>query len=205
MAVMKLIKGYILGTGIAFHENSPSADTITDSGNGFVESGFSAADSITVSGSSNNDGTYLIDTVVDGTITLDSGDDLTDEAAGAGVTIKTAEVTISPREGYLAPQERKRTTLRTLNNKIFLYEWADSDNLRRWEIILNNISESDKSTIETWWQDMDWVNFWPDTINYGSTYHRVRILNETHPFNMQYPSWENIFEGTLLIREISIS
>ena len=204
MAVMKLIKGYILGTGIAFHENAPSADTITDTGNAFLDAGFSAADEITVSGSSNNDGTYTIDTVVAGTITLDSGDDLADEAAGAGVTIKTTEVTISPREGYLTPQERKRTILRTGNNKIFMYEWADSSNLRRWEITLNNISESDKSTIETWWEDMDWVNFWPDTVNYGSTYHRVRILNETDPFNMQYPFWEDTFEGTLLLREISI-
>jgi len=83
-------KAYIQGTGIAFNENTPSADTITDTGSGFAVAGFEAGDHITVSGSASNDGTYLIGSIVAGTITLDAADDLADEAAGATVTIVEA-------------------------------------------------------------------------------------------------------------------
>jgi len=72
---------------IAFVENTASADTITDSANGFLTAGFQPGDQITVSGSASNDGTYVIDTVVAGTITLKSREDLTTEAAGATVKI----------------------------------------------------------------------------------------------------------------------
>lgn len=74
---------------IAFNENTPSNDTITDSGNAFLTSGFQAGDSINVAGSTSNNGNYTIKTVVAGTITLNAADDLVAEVAGASVTIKT--------------------------------------------------------------------------------------------------------------------
>lgn len=80
-------------TTIAFAENTPEADTITDSGNGFLIAGFQPGDQITVSGSASNDGTYVVGTVVAGTITLLAREDLTVEAAGATVTL-TASKTV---------------------------------------------------------------------------------------------------------------
>lgn len=74
-------------TTIAFNENTESADTITDSANGFLIAGFQAGDQITVSGSTSNDGTYTVGSVVAGTITLLGRNDLTTEAAGATVKI----------------------------------------------------------------------------------------------------------------------
>jgi hypothetical protein len=74
-------------TTIAFVEGGASADTITDSGNLFLVSGFQPGDQITVSGSASNDGTYVIKTVTAGTITLIDANDLTDESAGATVKI----------------------------------------------------------------------------------------------------------------------
>ena len=77
---------------IAFNENanpvtgSPN-DTITDSANGFLVAGFQPGDSITVSGSASNDGTYVIESVTAGTITLLAKDDLVTEIAGAVVKI----------------------------------------------------------------------------------------------------------------------
>ena len=78
---------------IAFNENTASADTITDSGNGFVVAGFQAGDTITVAGSASNDGTYTIGSVVAGTITLIAANDLAAELAGATVTL-TAPKTV---------------------------------------------------------------------------------------------------------------
>ena len=72
---------------IAFVENDADADTITDSGNGFLIAGFQAGDQITVSGSTSNDGTYTVASVTAGTITLLARNDLTTEAAGATVKI----------------------------------------------------------------------------------------------------------------------
>lgn len=72
---------------IAFNENDASADTITDSASGFLTAGFQPGDQITVSGSVSNDGTYVVDTVTAGTITLRGPGDLTTEAAGAVVKI----------------------------------------------------------------------------------------------------------------------
>jgi len=72
---------------IAFVENDASSDTITDTANGFLVAGFQPGDTITVSGSASNDGTYTVATVAAGTITLLSKNDLTDEAAAATVKI----------------------------------------------------------------------------------------------------------------------
>ena len=83
-------KARIQAITLAFNDNDPSADTITDSGNAFVSSGFEVGDHITVSGSTSNDGTYLIGAVAAGTITLDAADTLTDEVAGDNVTIVEA-------------------------------------------------------------------------------------------------------------------
>lgn len=82
------IGGYIQTTTIAFVDSNP--DTITDSGNGFLLAGFIAGDKITVSGSTSNNSTFTIATVVAGTITLSGGDSLTAESAGDLVQIITA-------------------------------------------------------------------------------------------------------------------
>jgi hypothetical protein len=79
---------YIKSDKIAFVDSDP--DTITLSEGSFVDHQFLDGDVITVvSTSGTNDGDYTIDdTVIDGTITLASGDSLTAEtAATAGVVI----------------------------------------------------------------------------------------------------------------------
>jgi hypothetical protein len=88
-------KATISGTGIAFVDGGGGADTITDTGNGFIAAGFDEGDLITINGSTNNDGEQTIVSVVAGTITLATGT-LTAEAAGASVTI-AAEVQLVTR------------------------------------------------------------------------------------------------------------
>jgi len=77
----------ITASTISFTHNAESADTISDSGNGFVTAGFVEGDKITITGDSENNGDYTIDSVVAGTITLISTDTLTTEIAGDSVTI----------------------------------------------------------------------------------------------------------------------
>ena len=86
----------IQGTGIAFVDANGGADTITDTGNGFIAAGFQAGHKITVSGSTTSDGDYTIVSVVAGTITLATGSLPGNEAAGDVVTI-SAQVQLVPR------------------------------------------------------------------------------------------------------------
>jgi hypothetical protein len=89
--VLTLTLANLTDTTIAFHENTPSADTITDSKNRFIMTGFKAGMIITIDNSNGNDGDYTIDTVTPGTITLVGGDDLANEGVGANVTLKLKE------------------------------------------------------------------------------------------------------------------
>lgn len=72
---------------IAFNDNSPAADTITDSASGFIAAGFSSGDKFSVAGSTSNDASYTIDTLTAGVITLIATDALTDEVAGNLITL----------------------------------------------------------------------------------------------------------------------
>lgn len=77
---------YYRNTTLAFVDSGP--DTITDTSSGFVFRGIKAGDKIRVTGSGANNGTFTVANVIAGTITLDAGDALTAEAAGAEVTIQ---------------------------------------------------------------------------------------------------------------------
>lgn len=61
------------GTTIAFVDGGAGADTITDSADGFVTAGFEVGDTITVAGSTSNDGDYTLVDVAAGTLTLATG------------------------------------------------------------------------------------------------------------------------------------
>lgn len=76
----------LTATTIAFAENTPSADSITDSGSAFVTSGFEAGQQITTT-STTNPGPFKIDVAAAGTLTLISTDDVTAEGAGSSITI----------------------------------------------------------------------------------------------------------------------
>lgn len=99
----------IRGTGIAFNENTASADTITDSNSGFLIQGFEAGMAITVAGSSSNDGSYTIGSVTAGTITLIAANDLATEASGATVTITSGGLTIPDGIAVVVKANRSNT------------------------------------------------------------------------------------------------
>jgi len=83
------LSGYYVASTIAFNNNGDDADTITDSAVSFLSMGFQAGDKLTVAGSTSNDGTYEIATVVAGTITIIKNSVLTTEVAGDSVTLDT--------------------------------------------------------------------------------------------------------------------
>jgi hypothetical protein len=94
---------------IAFNDANP--DTITDSANGFGS--FASGMQVLVSGSTSNDGTYTVQTAAAGTLTLQSADNLTAEAAGESVTVTAIN--------YAVPSDWARTfALMDVDNSTFL-------------------------------------------------------------------------------------
>ncbi len=89
-------------TTIAFVAGSPA--TITDSASGFLTNGFLGDpwEGLIVYGSlndndTNNNGSYTLDSVVAGVITLDSSDTLYDEVAGPQITLMGNQPSIPPQ------------------------------------------------------------------------------------------------------------
>lgn len=75
-------------TDISFSNANP--DTITTAAGNFITSGFVAGERITISGSASNNGTFTIASLTATVITLISTDTLTNESAGASVTLTPA-------------------------------------------------------------------------------------------------------------------
>ena len=88
----EILPSYAAST-ISFVEGDPSAtgashnDRIVDTGKNFVEQGFKVNQTITVSGTSSNNGDYLIVDVTDDTILVSPSDDLAAESAGSSFTL----------------------------------------------------------------------------------------------------------------------
>lgn len=78
----------IKGATLACAEGGASPDTITDSGSGFVLKGFDASHGVAIAGSgAGNDGFYGLQTVIAGTLTLDTAEDIVAESANASLIV----------------------------------------------------------------------------------------------------------------------
>lgn len=82
-----IYSAHITASTIAIVENDPAADTITDSGNGFITAGFANDMSLIIEGSAADDGAYHCETAAAGVLTLNTHNDVTGEAAGSAITI----------------------------------------------------------------------------------------------------------------------
>ena len=90
------VKGAIIGAGLTFVDGDAGADTITDSGNGFVAAGFAPGDKLFVQGATTaaNDSALTgqrIVSVAVGTLTIATGLVNTGEAGAAGTVVAVAK------------------------------------------------------------------------------------------------------------------
>lgn len=91
-----IVKGAVIGTGLAFVDGGASADTITDSGNGFVTNLFAPGDKLFVKGATTaGNNTQItgqrIVSVAAGTLTIATGLVATAEAGVAGTVVACAK------------------------------------------------------------------------------------------------------------------
>lgn len=128
------LKAKQIAATIAFVDNSPDAPTITDSGSGFEQAGFQVGDQLTVSGSASNDGTYVIGSIVAGTITLLARESLTTEGAGATVTLSAPKsvpdgvsVTIKAKYANTGTIHLARSSDSALNSGVGSYSLRNNE------------------------------------------------------------------------------
>lgn len=76
-------------TTISFTRNAAAADTINDSGDAMVSTGFVAGDMVKVEGGTNDGLEALVASVAVGALTLHSREFVTTEAAGTSITLTT--------------------------------------------------------------------------------------------------------------------
>ena len=110
---------------IAFHENTPSADTLTDSASGLLTGGFVVGAPVAIYGSTSNDKTITPSAIVAGTMTLAITDDLTEEAAGDSVTLMVtdAQAGLDVLEASLKSLfDRAKLTITSWNNPAMLWD-----------------------------------------------------------------------------------
>lgn len=85
-----------------FNDNDPSADSIDRASGSFIDDGVEAGMYLRVENSSLNDGRYVIGSVAASTITLDAGEELTDEGPTADV-ILSAWKFVQSRGSIISP------------------------------------------------------------------------------------------------------
>ena len=95
LGLVAAVRGAIIGVGLAFVDGGGSADSITDSGNGFITAGFAPGEVLFVQGATtgaNDSGCTgaVILTVVAGTITFATGTVDTAEAGIVGTVVAVA-------------------------------------------------------------------------------------------------------------------
>jgi len=113
--------------GVTFDFNNVEPDTIFTAPGGFLEAGFDANDPISVSGSRRNDGEYGVASVTDTLITLPASSGLTDENAGATVTLSQTQDTSTMEATTLAFVNSNPDTI-TDSNGGFITSRIDDDN-----------------------------------------------------------------------------
>jgi len=108
------------------------------------------------------------------------------------------DVDFDPIEGYEVPESRRRTTHKTLDGSLYVYEWG---NKRRDEVPVIAIEKTDADQFNEWWQDMTELKYYYDYENNPSSYVTVVIINETQPLQMMTMEWQDKYYGTLILRE----
>ena len=109
-----------------------------------------------------------------------------------------ATVDFDPEYGWTEEQNRIRSQGFTKSGKLFMYEYG---NKLRWTLPIDGISSADRDKIVTWWEDMDYIYFYPDYANANTTRHYVYIINEDCPMRSRPGGWRNKFRGELILYE----
>ncbi len=116
------------------------------------------------------------------------------------ITDGTTTIDFSPQDGYIKPNRFDAPQHEAISGKAYVYTFFKKG---RWELPLDFISSNDAGTINGWHENKAQLTFYDDLINKPSTSYTVRIWNNESPLdNFRLASWEDKFNGVLILRAI---
>ena len=112
----------------------------------------------------------------------------------------TIAIEFDPAEGYVAPQILEVSHHRASSGKSYSYKWWKKG---RWEVPMERISKSDAEQINSWWEDLSELSFYPDLINEPTVSYSVILKNDVAPLSeMQNPQFAIFYAGNLVLEEV---
>jgi len=110
-----------------------------------------------------------------------------------------ATIEFSPLlDGFQVPDDQARLVKKMIDGSIRIIKPYKK---HLYTIRLNAVSSADYTQFLSWWEQMQELNFYPDTVNDAATYYSVQIVNTQDPFTLMEGKLDT-YEGTLSLREI---
>lgn len=108
-------------------------------------------------------------------------------------------IEFDPARGYIAPAILDVSHHRAASGKNYSYKWWKK---LRWEVPLDRFSKADAEQINSWWEALATLTFYPDLINLPATSYSALLKNATAPLaEMQSPTFAIHYTGTLILEE----
>ena len=108
-------------------------------------------------------------------------------------------IEFDPAVGYIAPRILDVSHHRAASGKNFSYKWWKK---RRWEVPLDRFSKAEADQINTWWEALTTLTFYPDLINSPATSYTALLKNTTAPVaEMQPATFATHYTGILILEE----
>jgi len=108
-------------------------------------------------------------------------------------------IEFDPAQGYIAPVILDVSHHRAASGKGLSYKWWKK---QRWEVPLERFSKADAEQINSWWEDLATLTFYPDLINSPATTFSVLLKNDVAPLGeMQPATFATHYMGILIIEE----
>jgi len=115
------------------------------------------------------------------------------------LTDASTTIDFDPAAGYIQPRILRATHHRAATGKSYSYKWWEKE---RWEVPTDRLSKTDADQLNSWWDSLTELTFYPDMINSPTTSYTVLLKNTTAPMRMQGPVFADKYSGTLILEEI---
>jgi len=108
-------------------------------------------------------------------------------------------IEFDPAQGNIAPVILDVSHHRAASGKNLSYKWWKK---LRWEVPLDRFSKADADQINTWWEALATLTFYPDLINSPATTYSVLLKNDVAPVSeMQPATFATHYTGILILEE----
>lgn len=110
-------------------------------------------------------------------------------------------VELHPEYDFELQDKVNRSEDRTLNGTLYSYQFAS---WKRWELPVSFVNSYERSIITSWWSSQSTLFFNDiDHELYPSSYHVVKLMNKTSPFDKyQKPYFLQKFQGDLILETL---